>query len=314
MPNPFRVAVAALVLAFIGAPAGAQTLEVVRVASPAVDVTGNLFYALDLGYFKQAGLDVQITKLPAGADVVAAVIGSAVEIGSANLVSIAQAHEQGFPILLVAPSGGNSSRSSIDAIVVAKDSPIKTAKDLEGKTAVTSAILNILQVQVSAWMDKNGADWKSVHWINFPPPQEAGVVSQGHADAATITEPFLSNSLAVGDVRLLAYTGAEVSPLVIEGGYFCSADYAKSHADVIAKLAKAVLMAGQWANTHRDDAAAIMQKYSNATTPPPPGAHHAVYPSTFKASDLQPLINAAAKYGALKAPFPAADIVVPALR
>jgi len=294
-------------------PVQAQTtLTTIRVASPAVDVTGNLFYALDLGYFKQAGLDVQLTTLAAGADAVAAVIGGAVEVGSSNLVAIALAHEAGFPVVLVAPSGGNSVKFPIDGIVVAKDSPIKTARDLNGKTIVTSALQNILQVQVDAWMDKNGGDYKSVKWIQAPPPQESGVVATGHADAATITETFLSSALANGDVRLLADTGAEVAPIVIEGGYFCSSDYAKSHADLLKKFSAAVLAAGVWANAHRDEAFAIMQKYAKSA--PVKVVNHAVYPDTFHSKDLQALINASAKYGVLKAPFPAADIVIPELR
>jgi NitT/TauT family transport system substrate-binding protein len=303
-----------LALAFVCAsvPAGAQTMTVVRVASPAVDVTGNLFYAIDLGYFKDAGIDVQLTTLPAGADVVAAVIGGAVDVGSANLVSIAQAHERGFPLELVAPSGGNSSASPIDAIVVATDSPIKTAKDLNGKTIVTSALENILQVQVGAWMDNHGGDYKSTKWLDFPPPQEAAVVAQGHADAATITNPFLGAALAGGTVRLLANTGADVAPIVIEGGYFCSADYVKANADMLKRFSNAVLKAGQWANTHPDEAFAIMQKY--AKLPPVKTSTHAVYPAAFSAKDLQPLIDASAKYGAIKASFPARDVLAPNLR
>jgi NitT/TauT family transport system substrate-binding protein len=137
-------------------------------------------------------------------------------------------------------------------------------------------------------------------------------VATGHADAGTITETFLSAATAIGDVRLLAYTGAEVAPIVIEGGYFCSTDYAKSHADLIKKFSAAVLAAGKWANAHRDEAIAIMQKYAKSA--PVKTVNHAVYPDTFSSKDLQPLINAAAKYGALKAPFPAADIVTPELR
>jgi hypothetical protein len=53
-----------------------------------------------------------------------------------------------------------------------------------------------------------------------------------------------------------------------------------------------------------------MGKYSKATST---AANHAVYPETFKASDLQALINASAKYGALKASYPAGDIVLPEL-
>jgi ABC-type nitrate/sulfonate/bicarbonate transport system substrate-binding protein len=61
-----RAALASLVLASAALPAGAQTLETVKVASPPVDVAGNLFYALDLGYFTKAGIDVQISQLSAG--------------------------------------------------------------------------------------------------------------------------------------------------------------------------------------------------------------------------------------------------------
>lgn len=299
-------AVAALVLMVAAAPAGAQTtLETVRVASPPVDVAGNLFYALDLGYFSKAGLDVQITSLPAGSTVVAAVLGGAVDMGSSNLIPIAEAHLSGIPIVLVAPSGANTVKSPIDAIVVATNSPIKTAKDLNGKTMMTSALQNILQVQADAWLDKNGGDYKSIKWVEAPPPAEGDAVANGRVDAATITEPFLSAALATGTVRLLTYTGSEISPQVYEGGVFCTIDYAKNHAALIQKFSKALFAAGQWANTHHDEAVAILFKYSKREVK---ATNHAIFPEKFKASDLQPLLDAAAKYGALKSTFPAADV------
>jgi NitT/TauT family transport system substrate-binding protein len=313
MLRRLRLLIAAAIIALIAnvAPANAQTLTVVRVASPPVDVTGNLFYAMDLGYFAKAGLDVQLTQLTAGAPVVSAVAGGAVDIGSANFVAISAAHLAGVPVILVAPSGANSVKSPIDGIVVAKDSPIKIAKDLNGKTMMTSALENILQVQADAWIEKNGGDWKSVKWVEAPPSQEGGSVATNRVDAATITEPFLSAAVGTGDVRLLAYTGAEVSPLVVEGGYFCMTDYAKAHPDVIKKFSKAVLDAGQWANTHHDEATAIMAKYAKSSGK---AVGHAIYPESFKASDLQPLIDASAKYGAIKSSFKAADLVIPELR
>jgi NitT/TauT family transport system substrate-binding protein len=313
MLRTYRYMFAAAVFGLLAhfAPADAQNLEVVRVASPPVDVTGNLFYALDLGYFAKAGLDVKITQLTAGAPVVSAIAGGAADIGSANFVAISAAHLAGVPLVLVAPSGANSVKNPIDGIVVAKDSPIKSAKDLNGKTMMTSALQNILQVQADAWIDKNGGDWKSIKWVEAPPPQEGGAVATNRVDAATITETFLSTAIATGDVRLLTYTGAEISPLVVEGGYFCTTDYAKAHPDLIRKFSKAVLDAGQWANSHHDEATAIMAKYSKSSAK---ATGHAVYPESFKASDLQPLIDAAAKYGAIKASFKAADLVIPELR
>jgi NitT/TauT family transport system substrate-binding protein len=307
LTTALRAALASLILATAASPSLAQTPETIKVASPPVDVAGNLFYALDLGYFAKAGLDVQISQLSAGAPVVAAVLGGAVDMGSSNLLPIAAAHQSGFSVVLVGPSGANSSKSPIDAVIVAKDSPIKTAKDLNGKTCVTSALLNILQIQASAWMDKNGGDWKSVKWVDAPPASEAATVASGRVDCAAITEPFLSAALAAGDVRLLTYTGAEIAPLVFEGGLFTSVAYAAKHVDMLKKFNRAVIDAGVWANTHHDEAALILAKYSKRD--PAKVANHAVFPENFRAADLQPLLDAAAKYGAIKSTFPASELV-----
>jgi hypothetical protein len=57
-----------------------------------------------------------------------------------------------------------------------------------------------------------------------------------------------------------------------------------------------------------------MQKYVKGAAGAPADAHYTIFPATFKARDLQPVIDAAAKYGMLKAAFPAAQLVPPELR
>jgi NitT/TauT family transport system substrate-binding protein len=309
-----RLSVAALGLAAVlfAAPGGAQTLTTIKVASTPVDVTGNLYYAIDQGYFKNAGLDVQIVTLSNPALMVQAVSAGDADFGTTNLVSIAQGHLGGAGVVLVAPSGGNSSKSPLEGIIVGKSTGITSAKDLNGKKMVVSVLGSIIQVEALAWIDKHGGDWKSIQWIGSPPASDGALVGAGTVDASVITEPFLSGSIANGNGTLLSYVGADISPLIIEGGYFCSEDYAAKNPDVVKKFSAALLAAGRWANGHRDDAAAIMLKYSKQT--PSQTAHHAVFPETFKASDLQPLLDAAAKYGALKSTFPAAEMVAPGLR
>jgi NitT/TauT family transport system substrate-binding protein len=304
-----RTCIVALALALgIPAAAGAQSPDTIRVASVPLDVTGNVYYAYDLGYFAKAGLDVQITTLVTGGSAAAAVAGGAVEIGTSNLVSIAQAHERGIPLVIIAPSGANANSSPLEGIIVAKNSPIKTAKDLEGKTIATTGLLNNMQVEAAAWIAKNGGDYTTLKWVEVPGNAMGAAVATGRIDAASPTEPYLSSSLAAGDVRLLGYTVDAISPMVIEGGYFCTADYAKAHPDVVKKFARALLLAGQWANRNHDAATAILQKYSKAT--PVKTANHAIFPESFKPSDLQPLLDASAKFGALKATIPAAELVV----
>jgi NitT/TauT family transport system substrate-binding protein len=305
-------AAAVLLAASLAAPASAQTLQTVNVVSTPVDVTGNLYYAIDEGYFRKAGLDVELTTIANPALIAQAVAAGTVDVGTTNLVSIVRAIESGIPLFLIAPSGASSVKSPLEGLIVGKTTGIKTAKDLEGKTMVVSVLGSIIQVEALAWADKHGVDWKAIKWVESPPASDGALVASGKVDGSVITETFLSAAIADGDGTLLSYVGSDVSPLLIEGGYFCNADFAKNHPDIVKKFDGALLEAGRWANGHHAEAAAVMAKWSKAT--PSALAHHAVYPESFKGADLQPVIDAAVKYGALKSPISADDVVAPALR
>ena len=120
-------AAAALAVLAAGAPAFAQTLQTVTIVVQPVDVTGNVYYAIDLGIFKKYGLDVQVVPIANPALIVQAVSGGTVDFGSTSLMSIARAHLGGIAVVLVAPSGANSSKSPLEGIIVANRIPALTA-------------------------------------------------------------------------------------------------------------------------------------------------------------------------------------------
>jgi ABC-type nitrate/sulfonate/bicarbonate transport system substrate-binding protein len=86
------------------------------------------------------------------------------------------------------------------------------------------------------------------------------------------------------------------------GGYFCASAFAQSHPDIVKQVADAIGAADDWANKNQSASAAILAKYSKTTLVP---KHRCYYPPKLDAAQLQPLIDAAAKYGVLKATFPA---------
>ena len=93
----------ALVVCATGAAGLADApLQTIRVATVPVDAGAEVYYAQKMGFFKANGLDVQITGLTNGAAVTSAVIGGAADIGQSNAVSIAQAHERGIPVVIIA--------------------------------------------------------------------------------------------------------------------------------------------------------------------------------------------------------------------
>jgi ABC-type nitrate/sulfonate/bicarbonate transport system substrate-binding protein len=100
--------VAAFVLlgAFVLAPplqSGAAAPAVVRVGTLLTDGASVIFYAKERGYFQKNGLDVAIQTLPSGPAIVAVVAGGDLDVGVADVATVAQARIRGLPLRFIAP-------------------------------------------------------------------------------------------------------------------------------------------------------------------------------------------------------------------
>lgn len=299
---------AAAIALTLAAPAHAADVPPVKikVATTAIDIGAQALWAKDVGFFKKAGLDVEIELINNGAAIAAAVAGGAVDIGQANLVSLATAHERGLPFVLIAPGGFYSSADPTTAMLVAKSSTIKSAKDLTGKTIAVSGIKNITQVGASAWIDQNGGDVASIKWIEISFPLMGPALESGRVDAAVIAEPELSQARSGGS-RTLANVYTAVGNGFLIGAWFTKGDFAKQHPDLVKRFANAIVETSKWANTHHAESAKILEKYTKQTIEPQ--IKRVRFAERLDPAEVQPLIDAAAKYKVLKAAFPAAEFI-----
>jgi NitT/TauT family transport system substrate-binding protein len=304
-------AASALTAAAIGRATAQTTTPApakVSVGSLPIDISGTVYYALDTGLFRKHDLDVTIVPLASGAAIAPAVSSGSVDIGSSNFVSLAQAHERGIPFLMIAPAAVYSVKAPAAQLLIAKSSPFKTGKDLNGKTIAVTSLSNIAQLNVCAWVDRNGGDYKSLKFVEIPYVQMDASLAANRVDAVHIAEPFLSAALAQ-DAKVLAHDGDALGDLWVEGGYFATTDYVNRNRDIARRFLAAISEAGKWANANPEAADAILRRYSKA--PPDKVQYPAIFPERFKPSDAQALIDAAAKYGALKASFPSAEMMSP---
>ena len=169
---------------------------------------------------------------------------------------------------------------------------------------------SISEVGVRAWLDRNGVDDDSVKFVETPYSAMNAALVAGRVDAAVTEEPVTSSVLGA-DGRVLAYVIDAIAPQFIEGAYFCTLTYARTQTDVIRRFTDAMAETAAWANAHRDLSLKILNKYSKVTFPPT--MHRMTYPERLRARDLQPLIDASARYGLLKAPFPASEMFAPGI-
>src|SRR5438046_8215260 len=128
-------ALAASVLGLAGTVVRAQAAPKLRIGYWPVAAGLPFFAALEKGYFKEAGLEVEPLKFAGAQQVMEAMLsgrsdGSANGTGSANL-AIGEIAQPGlFKIFATNPS---NAQHVLEEFLVPKDSPVKTMADLKGK-------------------------------------------------------------------------------------------------------------------------------------------------------------------------------------
>jgi NitT/TauT family transport system substrate-binding protein len=182
-----------------------------------------MFVAMDKGFFKTEGLQLETVPLAGGAPIINGVTSGDLQFGWSNVISLYQAHVEGFDFKLVAGGATNvKTKNESHAIQVAKNSPIKTAKDLEGKTVAANTLNNIVHLMSMAWIDKNGGSSSKVKFVELPFPQMEAALSAGKVDAISVHEPFATAAIEKGNARLLAQPWGDVLPKFLIASWFAS--------------------------------------------------------------------------------------------
>src|SRR5499427_8446874 len=139
-----------------------------------------MFMAMEKGYFKAEGLEIEPVPMAGGAVIVQGVTSGDLQFGWTNVISLYQAVAEGFDFKLIAGGATNvKGKGESHTIQVLKTSPIKRAKDLEGKTVAVNTLSNIVQLMAMAWVDKNGASSSKVKFVEVSFPQMEAALGGG---------------------------------------------------------------------------------------------------------------------------------------
>ncbi len=311
MNNPgraFRFAITLLGLTLlIGASAGvAQTPEVVRIATLPIDTEAQPLFAEELGLFKKAGLDATVTIVHNAAAIASATLGGTFDVGLTDITTLALAHEKGLPLVAIAPGALYLSSAPTTVCVVPKNSLIKAAKDLDGRTIGVTGLFSFTRIAFSAWLDQNGADPSSVKFIELPFSEIPAALVAGRIAAGTLSNPYLQTAVDAGEVRVLSKCADAIAPKLLITAFFSTGDFAKTHPDIVKKVATVMAQTARWANTHQSQSAVILKKWTKIEVTP--DMARATYAEQFSLPQVQPQIDAAARYKILKASFPASNL------
>jgi NitT/TauT family transport system substrate-binding protein len=284
-------------------PVAAQTaLAPVRMGAPTIDASAAPFFGADAGIFQANGIDPQVTVMANAQAIVQAVLAGALDTGLANPMVLAVAMSRGIPLQVLATGSLYSKRDAVPSLVVAKDAPFKTAKDLIGASIGDVSLGNFNQISMMAWLEANGVPAKSVKFVELPFSEVGEALKRGTVQAAFLAEPFESAQIRAGLIRQFGDPYITVGPEICIVAWFSTKDWVQKNPDVAKRLIKGIYATGKWSNAHTAETAAILARVSKQDVAGITAAKRYYWATEERRQYLEPILKVASQYGALQRP------------
>lgn len=239
-----RALAATALLALSASPVWAQKIVFGFSASTAF---ANAFVAANEGIFKKHGLDVEMKLVPNSATTPAALMAGSLQVATPTAPNTMQAVDQGLDLVVISGGGYYTKGMEDVAIMVRPDSPIKTAKDFEGKRVSTPGLNAFLHVLFRKWMAENGGDYKKVTFTENAFAQSIDVLRSGQVDGILAVQPFLSRAQETNVGRVVAFYIAALEGEVQAGWHVASRKWADANPQQVAAFRAAIVEASELA-------------------------------------------------------------------
>ena len=199
------------------------------------------YLAQDKGYFKAEKLDLTIDQGEGSAATVTRIMSGNYQAGFGDINAIVQnaaAKPGEAPVMVYMLY----SRAPF-ALITKADSPIKSLKDVEGKTLGSPAGGAALKV-FTALAKKNGIDEKKVTWLNMAPNLQEQMLLQGQVAASAVFSATSYMNLVTQrvdpdrDIRWFYYGDYGLD--LYSNGVMVSAQMVKERPQAVAGLVRAI--------------------------------------------------------------------------
>lgn len=175
------------------------------------------------------GIEVKWVEFPAGPQLLEGLNVGAIDIGNVGEAPPIFAQAAGANFIYV---GYEQASPQAEALLVQKNSPIKSVADLKGKKVVLNKGSNVHYLLVKA-LEKAGLKYTDITPVFLPPADARAAFERGSVDAWVIWEPFLSAAEKQIDARLLADGTGVVNNYQF---FLAEREFAEKRADVIKQL------------------------------------------------------------------------------
>lgn len=285
-------------------------LAAVRLGTIPTDDVTPIVYAQKTGLFTRAGLDVEITKMGSGSAVTAGVVAGAFDIGKSSLTSLFEAYERGLPISLLAASTVYDSKAPYSGFIVAKDGPVHTGADLDNQLVSVAAIGDVGSLGIENWVDKTGGDAKTIKFVEIPSAASLAAIEQNRVAAAEANDPHYAAAIASGKARALTVFDA-LAPTFVLAAWFTTRDYSGRNPEIVRAWGRVFAQAAAYTNAHSSETAPMMAEFTGIPLDVIEHSVRSISGIVLRIAQIQPVLDAAVRYGQLKRAFPVREMFDP---
>jgi sulfonate transport system substrate-binding protein len=196
-------------------------------------------------------VEVKWTEFPAGPQLLEGLNVGSIDFGTVGEAPPIFAQAAGADLVYV---GNEPPASAAEAILVPKDSPIKTVAELKGKKVALNKGSNVHFLLVKL-LEKAGVRYTDIDTVFLTPADARAAFERGSVDAWAIWEPFFAAAQRQTGARILADGNGVVSNHQF---FLASRPYASKRADVVAIVLEQVAAVDEWAKTNPKEAAAAL--------------------------------------------------------
>jgi NitT/TauT family transport system substrate-binding protein len=220
-----------------------------------------------------------------------------------NLPMALQLKQQGVPVKICYLGHRDGS-----TVMVQKDSPIKSIRDLRGKTVALPSKYSNQNIVIHRLMDANGVKDGEIKFIYLPPPEMPGNLAVGAIDAYFVGEPHPARSELDGTGRVL-YHVKDIWPKFISCCLVVTDKLIKERPEVVKDLVRGIAESGEWAERNRLDAAKVAAPFFRQdeavvrhvlTQPPDRVSYRMLNP---KVAEIQRIYDMGVKVGVFDKPM-----------
>jgi len=145
-------------------------------------------------------------------------------------------------------------------VIVRADLPAKSLVDLRGRTFAIPSKYSNQNLVIRKLMKDQGIDPADIRFVEMPPPDMPGALASRAIDAYFVGEPYAARAELDGTGRVL-YHAKDIWPRFISCVLVVTDRLVAERPSVVRDLVRGIAESGEWADTHRAEAATLVSPY-----------------------------------------------------